>query len=252
MCYRNIAKPKSIAPPKILLVFVRFRVSANQRSMSATRIAIINVFSVIVLPPFVLIILYTIFKINQVILFKLTEFKKIKNIVEIQCNLFYNIFNLFIMGEFVVSPILLLAREETMFTATVVIAGISIVLGVLLLLILIFGLFGKIVPMIEKLSKSREQKKAEKKAKKQSEKNGAQASKAEVKLTPSPVPVKAPTPAPVPVVQQGISQEVVAAITAAVVATEGSGAVIRSIKKKNVGGRNPWSAAATIDNTRPF
>lgn len=182
----------------------------------------------------------------------MTEFKKMKNIVEFRCYLFYNILNVFIMGEFVVSPILLLTREETMFTATVVIAGISIVLGVLFLLILIFDLFGKIVPMIEKLSKSREQKKTEKKAKKQAEKIGAKASKTEVKPTPPPVPLKAPTPAPAPAVQQGISQEVVAAITAAVAATEGNGAVIRSIKKKNVGGRNPWSAAATIDNTRPF
>lgn len=59
-------------------------------------------------------------------------------------------------------------------------------------------------------------------------------------------------PAPLPVVEQGISGEVVAAITAAIVASEGTGVVVRSIKKKNVAGRNPWAQAANIDNTRPF
>ena len=61
-----------------------------------------------------------------------------------------------------------------------------------------------------------------------------------------------PVPAPAPAVEPGISNEVVAAIAAAVVATEGPGTVVRSIKKKNVSGRNPWAAAATADNTRPF
>lgn len=138
-----------------------------------------------------------------------------------------------------VSPILMLTADTSItFTATVVIAGITIVLGVLLLLILVFYLFGFIVQNIEGISKARAQKKASK----------AQAD--------APTPVQAPAPikpsAPAPKIEQGISGEVVAAIAAAVVASEGPQAVIRSIKKKNVGGRNPWAQAANIDNTKPF
>jgi hypothetical protein len=61
-----------------------------------------------------------------------------------------------------------------------------------------------------------------------------------------------------PVVEQGISGEVVAAISAAVYEIEGSGAKIasitpvRSTKKNPITGRNPWANAAVIDNTRPF
>lgn len=138
-----------------------------------------------------------------------------------------------------VSPILMLTADTSItFTATVVIAGITIVLGVLLLLILVFYLFGFIVQKLEAISKARAQKKASK----------AQAD--------APTPVQAPAPikpsAPAEKVEQGISGEVVAAIAAAVVASEGPQAVIRSIKKKNVGGRNPWAQAANIDNTKPF
>lgn len=143
------------------------------------------------------------------------------------------------MGEFVVSPILMLTADTSVtFTTTVVIAGITIVLGVLLLLILVFYLFGFIVQKLESMSKARAEKKASK----------AQAD--------APTPVQAPAPikpsAPAMKVEQGISGEVVAAIAAAVVASEGPQAVIRSIKKKNVGGRNPWAQAANIDNTKPF
>ncbi len=58
---------------------------------------------------------------------------------------------------------------------------------------------------------------------------------------------------PQPVIEQGISGEVVAAITAAITASEGSNQfVIRSVKRKDVGSRNPWARAAVRDNTRSF
>ena len=137
------------------------------------------------------------------------------------------------------SPILMLTADTSVtFTTTVVIAGITIVLGVLLLLILVFYLFSIIVQKLESMSKVR----AEKKAKK------AQADVSNPNETPAPVRPSASAPK----VEQGISGEVVAAIAAAVVASEGPSAVIRSIKKKNVGGRNPWAQAANIDNTKPF
>lgn len=177
-----------------------------------------------------------------------------------------NIFNYIKMGEYVVSPILLELTPDTgtTFTATVVIAGISIVVGILLLLILVFSIFGKIAPVIDKRSKAREEKKAVKKAAKQAkklEKKKAKEAKKNPKNAPEQsvkdtAPVKSTTPAPskpaAPVVEQGVSGEVVAAITAAIVASEGPNVTVRSIKKKNVAGRNPWAQAANIDNTRPF
>lgn len=154
--------------------------------------------------------------------------------------MFYNNNNIIKMGEFVVSPILLVADRSPMFTTTVVVAGVSIVVGVLLLLILVFQLFGLIMSKL-----------TGKKAKKN---------------TPAPAPVRkdAAVPAlknsakPAPAVSQGISGEVVAAITAAVVQMDGNGAVIKSIKpvrkveRKDVRSRNPWATAAISDNTRPF
>lgn len=192
--------------------------------------------------------------------------KNFSNFVEIYYNMFYNINELFIMGEFVVSPILLVtASDSGTFTATVVIAGISIVIGVLLLLILVFNLFGKIVPIIEVKTKAREEKraarKAERKAKRAAKKAAKKAAEEQPEQTEEVLPAVSSadiksgsvTQKPsVPVVEPGISGEVVAAITAAVVACEGGTAVIKSIKKKNVAGRNPWAYAATYDNTRPF
>lgn len=138
---------------------------------------------------------------------------------------------------------MLTADRSAMFTSTVVISGISIVLGVLLLLILVFYLFGLIVSS------------AEKKAKIKAQKKNSKASSVKENVTVTPIPASVPTIAksnPEPVVEQGISGEVVAAIAAAVAMSEGPQAVVRSIKKVNVSGRNPWAQAANVDNTRPF
>lgn len=150
------------------------------------------------------------------------------------------------------SPILLMTPDtHATFTSTVVIAGITIVIGVLLLLIFVFDLFGKIVPKIEKRTVAREQAKAEKKAAKKNKANASKAEKAVSAPKNTAMPVM-PKSAPAPIVEPGISGEVVAAIAAAIAMTEGAGAVVRSIKKKNVGSRNPWAQAAKIENTRPF
>lgn len=124
------------------------------------------------------------------------------------------------------------------FTATVVIAGLGIVLVTLAVLIVVFKLFGNIV--------SKSQNKSKKKAVEAQQKEMQQVSTAPAAKTA--VPVAKPA-------QQGISGEVVAAISAAVYAIEGEGAVIRSItpkKQSPIGVRNPWAQAAVIDNTRPF
>lgn len=186
-----------------------------------------------------------------------------KNFVEIRKDMFYNTNNIYKMGGYVVNPILLLTADSSAtFTATVVISGILIVVGVLLLLIGVFALFGKIVPVIEQKTRAREEKSAKRKAERKAKKDAKKALKKNasnaVSSSVSEKPVvktevnTPPAPAPAPVVEEGISGEVVAAIAAAVAMTEGGGAVVRSIRKKNIGGRNPWAQAANIDNTRPF
>lgn len=123
-----------------------------------------------------------------------------------------------------------LGGVDWVLTSEVVISGIVIVMLVLILLILIFKGFGKAVSKGE-----------------QSTHNNHNANTV-VKPAAS-----APAAPPAPVVQNGISNEIVAAIAAAVYAAEGGRQVtIRSIRVKNVPGRNPWAAAAIADNTRPF
>lgn len=139
------------------------------------------------------------------------------------------------MGEFILSQILMTIVADTspQFTTTIVVAGMGTVFAVLIILIVIFNLYGKLMSKLE--SSSKEHKK----------------SKMEKSSAPAPMPKPAPA-APAPVVDRSVSPEIVAAITAAIVASEGAGVTIRSIRKVNVGSRNPWAAAAIADNTRPF
>lgn len=132
------------------------------------------------------------------------------------------------------------------FTLTVVIAGIGIVLFALLVLIAVFYAFGTIVSKSQTAAK----KKTEQKQDAQSQ-NMAGGTSASLSLAHSAQP-SAPAPA-APVVEQGISGEVVAAISAAVYSMEGSAASIKSITRKNpITARNPWAQSAVIANTRPF
>lgn len=119
------------------------------------------------------------------------------------------------------------------FTLTVVIAGMGIVLATLALLIVIFNVFGNAVS-------SAQNKAQEKKLKKQMEKE----QKKEDDFVPLPPP---------PAREDGISPEIVAAISAAVYALEGEGAVISSIRRKpSSNAVNVWAQSAVIENTRPF
>ena len=129
------------------------------------------------------------------------------------------------------------------FALTVVIGGIGIVLGALMVLILVFFAFGKIMSVSQARAKKKEAKKIQ----------------SEMQANLSKVSAAAPTPtpasAPAPVVEDGIPQEVVAAISAAVYAMDGGAGVVRSITKKTgspITTRNPWAQAAVADNTRPF
>lgn len=156
------------------------------------------------------------------------------------------------------SPVLMELVPDTSgtFTATVVIAGIVIVVAVLCLLILIFQLFGVVAPKINEKAEANEKKRAEKKALKAKAKAEKKAAK-NGEIVPEEMHASAPAPADVPspaqpVADEGVSGEVVAVISAAIAQFEGKNVVIRSIRKKNVSGRNPWANAANIENTRPF
>lgn len=136
----------------------------------------------------------------------------------------------------------IVADRSATFTATVIVAGIGIVLCTLLVLIGVFYAFGAIVS------------KSQSKAKKKDAKKMQDAMEADLSKAVSAAPASVQSSAPAPVVEDGISGEVVAAISAAVYSMEGSSAVIRSVTRKTspVSTRNPWAQAAVVDNTRPF
>ena len=123
--------------------------------------------------------------------------------------------------------------------ASVVITGIVVVFIALILLILFVSIYGKIFETINK--KSAEKAKAAEEAAKTAQTQQAAA--------------KEPEPsAAAPVIEDGIEEETVAVIMAAVAAMEsGSGKklVIKSVKTAKPQ-RSAWSAAGIIENTRPF
>lgn len=134
----------------------------------------------------------------------------------------------------------IIADRSVTFTVTVIVAGIGIVLCTLLVLIGVFYAFGAVVSKSQANAKKKEAKKMQ--------------SDMEAALSKASESVPAPAPASAPVIEEGISGEVVAAISVAVYAMEGGSAVIRSVSRKTspVSTRNPWAQAAVVDNTRPF
>ena len=131
------------------------------------------------------------------------------------------------------------------FTSTLVIAGFFGVLLLLVILIIVFSIFSKIV------SKSQT-----KKGKKKEEK--AIMTQDLKVVSPFASENAVPASAPVQAAPQGVSEEIVAAISAAVYMMEGEGAVIRSIapakavRQNPIKTRNPWAMAAIVQNTKPF
>ena len=114
--------------------------------------------------------------------------------------------------------------------ASVVITGIVVVFIGLVLLILLVSIYGKIFDVI----------------------NGRAARKAAeaAKAVAKPEPIKAAAP----VVEDGIEEETVAVIMAAISAmssAEGKKLVLKSVKTAKPQ-RPAWSTAGIIDNTRPF
>ena len=126
--------------------------------------------------------------------------------------------------------------------ASVVITGISVVFIGLIILILLVTLYGKIFEGINKSAEAKAKAKAEAEAKAK-----AAEAKAEVKAVPA-------APAPAPVVEDGVGEEVVAAIMgalSAMYAGSGKKPVLKGVKAVKPR-RSAWSAAGVMENTRPF
>lgn len=123
-------------------------------------------------------------------------------------------------------------QMEGSYVLSVVLTGLTVVFVALILLIAFVWLMGKI---FEAIGKSRSEEKVEEKA--------APAKSA------APVHVSAPAP----VVEDGISDEVVAVIAAAIASVSG-GFAVKSIKKASpkTSRRSAWGAQGVSENTRVF
>lgn len=123
--------------------------------------------------------------------------------------------------------------EKGIISAKVVLTGIVVVFAMLLLLILIIAVYGKIVSSLTNRAENK------RKAKESAKVEDTQVSPAKI-------------PAPV-ANTNGISDEVVAVISAAVASMYGSTdkVKIKSIKKSSAA-RSAWANAGVLNNTRPF
>lgn len=127
--------------------------------------------------------------------------------------------------------------EKFNISFTVILTGFVVVFTVLILLILIIAAYGKIVSSAQNKSKARKEAKAA----------AEKAAKATEKSAPASAPVQKVAPS------NGLTDEIVAVIAAAVDSTYGVGnAKIKSIKKSPSSGRPAWGQVGVIDNTRPF
>ena len=128
--------------------------------------------------------------------------------------------------------------EKGIASAKVILTGFVVVFSVLLLLIGVIKLYSFIVGMVQCSGGSKKKK------------NKEQTPPVKKKVTAE---VSEPvSPKQNPPVEEGIPEEVVAVIAAAVASVYGKSgrAKIKSIKK--AGGRSAWANAGVLDNTRPF
>lgn len=125
--------------------------------------------------------------------------------------------------------------EKGITSAKVVLTGFVVVFAVLVLLIVIISIYSSIIQAAQNSGKKKQEKVVE-----------------NVKATTTDK-VEAPVETVAPVAQDGISEEVIAVISAAVATMYGSPekAKIKSIKKSD-GGRSAWANAGLLNNTRPF
>ncbi len=117
------------------------------------------------------------------------------------------------------------------YVAIVVVTGLIVVFIVLILLIWIVQIMGKIFSSIDK-SKGN---------------NPGDAAKKKIDTAVNNTPA--------PIVEDGISDEIVAVIAAAVASVMGTGYAIKSVKKsvdKSSSRRTAWGTQGVIENTRVF
>lgn len=128
------------------------------------------------------------------------------------------------------TSILLAELMDTEYVASVVVTGLAVVFSALIILVVLLSISGKLFTMKKKAKK---QEVVEKKV------VNSQPIKSEVK---------------VPDVEDGISEEVVAVISAAIAAmgaSSGKKLALKSVKTSKPH-RLAWSQAGLYDNTKPF
>lgn len=126
--------------------------------------------------------------------------------------------------------------------ASVVITGIAVVFIGLILLIIFVSVYGKIFEALNKRADAKAKAKAE----------AAEREKAELEAKQAPARIE--EKAPEPVIEDGIEEETVAVIMAAIAAmsaSTGKKLVLKGIKTQKPQ-RPAWSAAGIAENTRPF
>ena len=128
--------------------------------------------------------------------------------------------------------------EKFVSSAKVILTGFAVVFAMLFLLILIIKLYSAIIAGAQNA--------ADKKKKKQKVVE-AVSGDGGIHIIQKPAYITPPT------IEEGIPEEVVAVIAAAVAASgmSSSKTRIKSIKKAS-GGRSAWANAGVLDNTRPF
>lgn len=126
--------------------------------------------------------------------------------------------------------------QQFTISASMLLTGFTIVFAVLIFLIFIIWLYGKIITSAQ--NKAIEKKNAKIKA----EKSEKTEKTARVKQKPY-IPAKP---------DDGLSEEVVAVISAAVYSMYGSTEKVKIKSIKKSGGRSAWANAGVINNTRPF
>ena len=148
----------------------------------------------------------------------------------------------------------LMVGMDTSYVVTVVFAGIFVVFLGLLIIIGIVYLMSAITKLVGKISTKLGPKIAVINEKKAAKKAAKLAAKQAEKETVAPEKSASVATNTAPVVEQGISEEIVAVISAAVasMSSDGKGFTIRGIKKAKKTGRSAWANAGLQDNTRAF
>lgn len=136
---------------------------------------------------------------------------------------------------------ILLAAGDLGFAGLVIVTGLTVVFAALVFLVLIFKIFGNIMSGVARRKMDKNRAKINRTAVRRNNARNASAT------------AKKPLPeAPPPHIESGISNEIIAVISAAVAAFDGG--KIKSVKKssKKNTGRSAWANAGIFDNTKPF